>query len=165
MKRRTWVAAAVGTALTTGRAAAQTAGAIVEWPAIRLLDGSTIAPASWQGVAAVVVFWATHCPFCKRHNAHVEKLHRASRGQALRILTLAEDTSERAVRQHMSAHNYSFPVALSDGVLRSRLTSRRIIPMTCVIDREGRLRQAIPGEMSEDDVLGLTQAALRASPR
>ncbi len=160
MKRRTWVAAAVGTALTTGMAGAQTSGAVLEWPLIQLLDGGTIAPASWRDLAAVVVFWATHCPYCKRHNAHVDKLYRASRGQPLRILTVAEDSNAGTVRRYMSAHNYSFPVALSDGMLRSRLTARRIIPMTCVIDREGRLRQAIPGEMSEDDVLGLAQAAL-----
>ena len=162
MKRRAWVAAAVGTALT-GNAGAQTAGALVEWPPIQLLDGSTLAPASWQGVAAVVVFWATYCPFCKRHNAHVDKLHRASSGQPLRILTVAEDTSAQTVRQYMRANNYQFPVALSDSVLRSRMTTRRIIPMTCVVDREGQLRQAIPREMFEDDVLGLAQAALRSA--
>lgn len=162
MKRRAWMAAAVGTALATRAVHAQAPSPVLDWPAIRLLDGSTLAPASWQGVAAVVVFWATHCAYCKRHNAHVDKLHRASGGQPVRILTVAEDQSEHAVRRYMQAHGYGFPVALSDGVLRARLTSRRIIPMTCVIDREGRLRQAIPGEMTEDDVMGLARAALRA---
>ncbi len=81
----------------------------------------------------------------------------------MRILTVAEDTSAQTVRQYMRANNYQFPVALSDSVLRSRMTTRRIIPMTCVVDREGQLRQAIPGEMFEDDVLGLAQAALRSA--
>jgi peroxiredoxin len=63
----------------------------------------------------------------------------------------------------MQSHRYGFPVALSNGVLRGRMTTRRIIPMTCVVDRDGRLRQAIPGEMSEEDVMGLAQAALRPS--
>jgi len=33
--------------------------------------------------------------------------------------------------------------------------------MTCLIDRRGRLLQAIPGEMFEDDVLALVQAVTR----
>lgn len=160
MKRRDCLAALAGTALAA-RSQAQVVGTPIEWPVIELLDGATLAPASWQGMAAVVVFWATHCAFCKRHNAHVDKLHRATKGQPVRILTLAEDGNADLVRRYMQSHGYGFPVALSDGVLRRRMTTRRIIPMTCVVDRDGRLRQAIPGEMSEDDVMGLAQAALR----
>ena len=160
MMRRDCLGALAGTALVA-RTHAQVVGTPIEWPVIELLDGTTLAPAAWPGMAAVVVFWATHCPFCKRHNAHVEKLYRATKGQPVRILTLAEDGNADLVRQHMRSHGYGFPVALSDGVLRRRMTTRRIIPMTCVVDRDGRLRQAIPGEMSEDDVMGLAQAALR----
>ena len=160
MKRRDCLAALVGTALAA-RAQATLVGTPIEWPVIELLDGTTLAPAAWQGMAAVIVFWATHCPFCKRHNAHVEKLYRATKAQPLRVLTLAEDGNADLVRRYMRSHGYGFPVALSDGVLRRRMTTRRIIPMTCVVDRDARLRQAIPGEMSEDDVMGLAQAALR----
>jgi hypothetical protein len=33
--------------------------------------------------------------------------------------------------------------------------------MTCVLDRQGRLVQAIPGEMFEDDVLDLARVLRR----
>jgi len=134
---------------------------VVAWPEIQLLDGGVLSPASWQGQAAVVVFWATYCPFCKRHNAHIDKLHRAIQGQPLRVLGVALDRDAAAVRQYMATNQYAFPVALDSGALRQRLTARRVIPMTCVVDRQGRLLQAIPGEMSEDDVLGLTRVAQR----
>ena len=130
---------------------------VIEWPQIKLIDGGVLSPASWRGQAAVVVFWATYCPFCKRHNAHVDKLYRATQGQALRVLGVALDADEKAVRQYMANNQYEFPVALDGGSLRQRLTSRRVIPMTCVLDRQGRLLQAIPGEMFEEDVLGLAR--------
>ncbi len=136
-------------------------GPAVVWPAIPLLDGSTLSPSSWQGQAAVVVFWATYCPYCKRHNAHIDRLHRAVQGQPLRVLGVALDTDANAVRRYMTNNGYGFPVALDGGSLRQRLTSRRIIPMTCVLDRQGRLLQAIPGEMFEDDVLGLARVLQR----
>lgn len=135
---------------------AQTAQAkAIDWPALRLLDGATLAPASWRGQPAIVVVWATYCPFCKRHNAHMDKLARQMRGEPLRILGLATESTESQVRQYMAANNYQFPVALDSGSLRSQLTPRRVIPMTCLIDRQGRLIQAMAGEMFEEDVMDL----------
>lgn len=77
------------------------------------------------------------------------------------MLGVALDTDEGAVRRSMAINGYSFPVALDGGVLRQRLTPRRVIPMTCVLDRLGRVVQAIPGEMAEDDVLGLARRSQR----
>ncbi len=166
MKRRTWLAAGVGVPLQSFvqvPARAQTASVrpVIEWPEITLLDGSVLSPASWQGLAGVIVFWATYCAYCKRHNAHVDKLHRAVQGQSLRVLGMALDTDAKAVRQYMAANHYGFPVAVDGARLRQRLTTRRVIPMTCLIDRQGQLLQAIPGEMFEDDVLDLPRVLQR----
>lgn len=162
MKRRTMLVA--GIAWPWARAAPADDAhdhPVIEWPAIHLLDGTTLSPSSWQGQAAVVVFWATDCPYCKRHNAHLDKLQRAVRGQPVRVLGAALDTDAEAVRRYMSGNPYQFPVTLDDGSLRRRFTSRRVIPMTCLVDRRGRLLQAIPGEMTEEDVLGLAHALNR----
>lgn len=135
----------------------------VDWPVITLLDGGTLTPQSWREQPAVVVFWATWCAYCRRHNLHVEALYRATRRQApLRVLGVAMDTDAQAVRRSVVHNGYSFPVALDNGQLRQRLTARRVIPMTCLIDRQGRLLQAIPGEMAADDVLGLARQLQRA---
>ena len=161
MKRRDFAAACWGAA-SPGLLMAQSAP--VEWPPIQLLDGGTLTPESWRGQSAVVVFWETYCPYCKRHNAHIDKLYRATRGSGLRVLSVALDADEAAVRRYMASNKFSFPVALDGGVLRQRLTSRRVIPMTCVLDAQGRLVQSIPGEMTEDDVMELARFATRTKP-
>jgi peroxiredoxin len=162
MKRRQLLLAGAA-APVAGLAAAQVAdrAPVIEWPTIQLLDGSTLSPASWQGQAAVVVFWATFCPYCKRHNAHIDQLYRAVQGSALRVLGVALDSDVDAVRRYMAGNGYQFPVTLDKGGLRQQFTTRRVIPMTCVLDRQGRLLQAIPGEMAEDDVLGLPRRLQR----
>ena len=162
MKRRQLLLAGAAAPVARLAAAQSTAASpVIEWPVIQLLDGSTLSPASWQDQAAVLVFWATYCPYCKRHNARVDKLHRAAQGQALRVLGVALDSDADAVRRYMAGNGYQFPVTLDDGTLRKRFTARRVIPMTCVLDRQGRLLQAIPGEMAEDDVLGLARVLQR----
>lgn len=162
MKRRGFSALGLASVLPAlAQAQSPVPGALIDWPAISLLDGRKIDATSWRGQPAIVVFWATYCPYCKRHNAHIEGLYRATQGQALRVLGVALDTDEDAVRRYMAVSGYTFPVAMDSGNLRQRLTTRRVIPMTCVLDRRGRLVQAIPGEMAEDDVLGFSRLLQR----
>jgi thiol-disulfide isomerase/thioredoxin len=130
------------------------------WPALVAPDGRAVDTAGWQGVPLVVVFWATWCAFCERHNARVDKLHRTLDPARLRVLGVAMDRDGTAVQHYLRRHGYGFPVALEGGQLRTRFTARRIIPMTCTVGADGRVRQCIPGEMAEDDVMELARLAL-----
>ncbi len=154
----------------TGAARAATApaqpGERVNWPAVTLLDGRRLDPAHWQGRAAVVVFWTTTCPFCRRHNAHVDKLHRAAlaQGLPLQVLGVSRDRDPAAVRRYMAQHGYSFEVTLDAEPLRAALASRNMIPLTAVVQRDGRLQQVLPGEMFEEDVMALLDLARARGP-
>ena len=64
--------------------------------------------------------------------------------------------------RYMQTNDYSFPVALDTVGLQARLSSRKSIPLTCVINAQGRLVQSIPGEMSEEDVLAFGKLAKSA---
>ena len=163
MKRRLAMAAmavAAGPAgWTAARAAPAAPGQAVAWPEVTLLDGSRFGPAQAEGRALVVVFWSTTCPFCRRHNEHVEKLHRAAAGRRLAVLGVSRDRDVAAVRRHAREHGYTFPITTDQAPLAAALSARRIIPLTVTVDRGGRLLQVIPGEMFESDVLELLQLA------
>lgn len=149
--RRDWLAAT----LTVGCATAAQAGALDADPG-KLLADLPGAP----GVPAVLVFWATYCGFCRRHNAHVDKLFRSVDPLRLRIVGIAVDGSADSVARYMSSQGFTFPVVLDRSGLRQRFTQRRVVPMTCLVDRDDRPGLCIPGEMSEDDVMQLARLAL-----
>jgi thiol-disulfide isomerase/thioredoxin len=160
--RRRWLLGAAAVALQ-GTAMPAAAALPIRWPTLQLVDGSTRAADHWAGTPLVVVFWATWCSFCKRHNARLERLYSTIDAQQLRILGLAIDGTAPSVARHVRAHGWRFPVALDDGTLRPQFTERRMVPMTCLVDRTGVVRERIPGEMDEADVLALPRsAALRA---
>lgn len=168
VRRRSVIAAAAGGSIGAMlpprlHAAAAQAGQTIKWPPLRLLDGSVLPPAAWQGTAAIVVVWATWCAYCRRHNAHVDKLHRSIAERPLRVVTIVIDADEALVGRAVAQRGYSFPVTLDVEPLRSRLTARRSVPMTFVIDTRARLLQSIPGEMTEADVLELPTLALRGA--
>ncbi len=159
MKRRDWIGgslAALG-ALAVPPLRAQ--GAPFPWTDLRLLDGSVLPATAWHDTAAVLVFWATHCPFCRRHNPHVEKLHRAAAGTRLRVLTFAGDRDPAVVQRYLREHRYTFPVSMDGEPLRQRLGLTRKIPLTLGVDRRGRIGLPIPGEMFEEDVMELLKLA------
>lgn len=141
------------------RAQPEGSGPAVRWPTVGLLDGSRFGPEQALDHAVIVVFWSTSCPFCRNHNPHVEKLHRAAAGQRLRVLTAALDRDAGLVRSHAAQRGYSFPITLESDTLAAALGARKVIPLTVVVDRQGRQRQAYPGEMFEEDVMELLRWA------
>ncbi len=134
-------------------------GQSVAWPEVTLLDGGRWSAAQARDKAVVVVFWSTTCPFCLRHNAHVEKLRRATAGQALEILTVARERDPAVVRAYLARHGYGFQVTLEQGPMAAALSMRRVIPLTAVVERSGRLKHVIPGEMFEEDVMEFRRLA------
>jgi thiol-disulfide isomerase/thioredoxin len=160
LPRRRLLAAGALCALPAWAQAAGPAHTPFDWPDITLIDGKVLPASAWQDTAAVLVFWATHCPFCLRHNAHVEKLHLKTAGKRLRVIGLATDRDAQTVRRYMERHRYTFPVSLADSEsMRRRLALGRTIPTTVGIGRDGRVGLALPGEMFEEDVLAMARLA------
>jgi peroxiredoxin len=159
MKRRETLALATLPLLAPAWAEPVKVGEAVAWPETALLDGSRLGAKDFSDRAAVVVFWSTTCPFCKRHNQHVEKLHRAAQGQALRVLGVARDRETSVVRRYAQQEGYTFPITRDAAPLQALLATRNVIPLTVAITRQGRLKQVLPGEMFEEDVLEFLQLA------
>ena len=162
--RRTLLAALAGTAVglpagRTASAAPAVAGAKVRWPEVTLLDGTSWGPAQAEGKAVVAVFWSTTCPFCRRHNTHVEALHRAIADRPLALITIAREPEADEVRRTLQRQGWSFPVTLQNAAMASALSGRKSVPLTVTVGRQGRLLQVIPGEMFEEDVLDLLKLA------
>ena len=134
-------------------------GDLVRWPSLHLLDGRPYDPPTAGRLASVVVFFSTTCPFCARHNEHVQKLMVAARGLPLRVLGVAHDTKVEHVRTYLGRRGLGFAVSMDQLALHAALSPMKGIPLTCVVDRQQHLREVIRGEMFEDDVLGLVKWA------
>lgn len=158
-RRREWLALPWALAHGTAAAAPAALGDRPALPPVALLDGATLDLAGLHDTALVLVFFDTTCTYCRRHNARLEQLVRATRGQPLQVLGVAGDRDPSVVRDYLRRQGWSFAVTLDTDRLRPLLTTRRVVPMTCVLDRGGRLRELIPGEMAEADVLDLARWA------
>jgi thiol-disulfide isomerase/thioredoxin len=148
------LATAVGLTLGLAPFRASASGQIV-WPDLSLATGGKIAAQEWADTAAIVVFWETWCPYCKRHNALIHQLFHENSDRRIRILGVAMDGSRAQVQNYLRSNGLDFPVAMGTTSFRSQFTERSVVPMTCLVGFKGQLLQTIPGEMAEKDVMSL----------
>jgi thiol-disulfide isomerase/thioredoxin len=133
----------------------------VVWSDARLHDGRVVKAAELTGRTVVVEYWATWCPFCMKQNPHIQKLHEASRGGGLLVLTFTLDKTPQAAREYMDKRGYNFAAALNTPQVESWFGKRRTLPEVYVVDPAGRIVFREDGEMFPEDIAALTRFAAR----
>lgn len=135
----------------------------IVWPELQLVSGTILRQDAWINMPAVVVFWETWCPYCKRHNSRVEQLYQSTLGKRIRVIGATTENNENKVKAYVQSNQLHFPVAMVDTDFRGQFTKRRVVPMTCLVSADGRLVQVIPGEMASADVLSLPAEVMMES--
>ena len=144
-----------------GHASAGPSAPTIHWPALRLLDGTSLTPLALNTTPVMLVFWETWCPYCKRHNVHIERLYQATRGMHIRVLGATTETNADKLASYLRANQLHFPVAHIERGFRDQFSQRRVIPLTCLVAENRRLLQSIPGEMDYEDLYSLAEQVLQ----
>jgi thiol-disulfide isomerase/thioredoxin len=152
--RLLWIAALAavavsGTAADTLRAAPPLAATF--------LDGTRFALAEHGGKVILVNFWATWCTPCREEMPAIDAFYRKHRGGGLEVVAISLDEPRdlAAVREVM--REYRFPAALSTQAEYRGYGRIWRVPMTFVIDRQGRLRDDVTGGVLQVDATFLEQ--------
>ena len=152
IRRRQWAMAALASAAWPWAEAAPVPVPVAFPAQTRLLSGEVLGADAWVGQALLVVFWATHCPFCQRHNAKLHQLVQAMGDRAPKVLAVSSDRDVGAVQRYMRTHGYPFLVTLDAAPWQQALGVRRVLPTTVPINRQGERGLVMPGEMFEEDL-------------
>jgi thiol-disulfide isomerase/thioredoxin len=134
----------------------------VEWTDVVLIDGRVIRAADLRAQAVVVEIWATWCPFCKKQNPHLQKLHETAGGKGLLVLTFATDDDVSLIRDYQRRYGYTFAVARLSPQVERWFGKRRSLPELYVVDKSGRMVLREEGEMFPEDVAALVRFAAGA---
>ena len=119
---------------------------------LRSINGQRIALDRYKGSILLINFWATWCVPCRSEIPDLIKLQRRYRNQGLRIVGITyppEEISE--VRRFARQLKMNYPVAIGTRATKTQFTASDTLPMTVVIDREGKVREVIEGIMYSDE--------------
>lgn len=104
-----------------------------------LLDGRAFSLDQMAGKVLLVNFWATWCGPCREEMPEIEAYYRQHHDQGLEVLALSTDelADERKVRD--AARPFTFAVAMLKASRISGFGRIWRMPVSAVIDRQGRL--------------------------
>jgi len=161
LTRRQWLAASLGACLSVPAWAADApagkpAGVqISDWPRQRplppfdalSLQSDPVRLSDFQGKVLVLNFWATWCPPCRAELPTLQALPEWFGEDKVAVLALNFQEAGRTVRRFLESSGLKLPVALDANGDITRAWGIRAFPTTVLIDRQGKPRQIVQGEV------------------
>ena len=110
------------------------------------LDGDSISDESLRGKVVLVNFWATWCTPCRVEMPLLEQMAARHKDAGFVIVGLAVDrVSTERVRAFVQDRGVTYPIAHVDGAAEQIFGGVRGYPTSFLIDRTGKIRQAVIG--------------------
>jgi len=106
---------------------------------LKALDGKLINSSTLKGRVVLLNFWATWCGPCKEEMPSLAKLKHHFRNNDLCLLTITADLQPEAIKAFLKILKVDFPVLLDKTNDVSHAYMARALPLTVLIDQEGKL--------------------------
>jgi thiol-disulfide isomerase/thioredoxin len=114
--------------------------------ALRDLDGKTVRLSDYRGKVVLINFWATWCPPCRAEMPDLVRLQREHARQGLQIIGITYPPEQKdRVRRFARSLKVNYPIILGTREIKARFSSEETLPLTVVINRDGKVSDIISG--------------------
>lgn len=128
-------------------------------PQISVLDlhDATVKLSDFKGKVIVLRFWATGCKACVAEMPLLDGFRKKYSENDLAVLGVNIGGSKELVEAFAKGLNISYPILLDPAMIAAKKYGVRSVPTTCFIDRNGKAKQVIAGEVPQkvfDKIVG-----------
>ncbi len=149
---------------TPGAKAAQ---AVVGTPAppfiLNDLEGRPHRSDEWAGKVAVINFWATWCPPCRKEMPDFMELHQRYVNEGVQFVGIALDSPDK-VQDFVDQLGVDYLILVGDraAIEAAKAYGNRFgaLPYTAVVDRQGRIRYTHRGQVDKETLEAEIQTLL-----
>ena len=116
------------------------------------INGRTVRLREYQGKVVMINFWATWCPPCRAEMPDLVRLQREYGKKGLQVIgiTYPPEKLDR-VRRFARSLKVNYPIILGTSQLKDRFSSDENLPLTIVIDRNGKVSDIIVGILLHEE--------------
>ncbi|MBI4756733.1 MAG: TlpA family protein disulfide reductase [Betaproteobacteria bacterium] len=135
------VPAALPEAERAGRAGMEAYPVALRAPSWHLatLDGVSRGPEDYHGRVVLLNFWASWCPPCRDEFPSLERLQRKLGGRDFTVLAVSVSDSTQGVARFLGGRPPVFDILMDDDGKVAAAFRARGVPVTYLLDRQGRL--------------------------
>lgn len=119
--------------------------------AVTDIHGDVRQMSEWDGKLVLLNFWATWCAPCRKEIPLLIQAQNEYGDQGLQIVGLAVDEPQ-PVRQFAEKYGINYPLlvdAMKVVKIQDALQGGAGLPVSILIDRQGRVRERVVGEMDQ----------------
>ena len=115
------------------------------------LDGATVQLDDYRGRVVLINFWASWCTPCLTEMPSLQRFSESMEGKPFALLTINMGESRAAAARAVRQRKVEFPVLLDRKGDVFRQWGAKMLPTSFILDREGRIRYRILGDMEWDN--------------
>ncbi len=103
------------------------------------LDGRPVSLKGFRGKVVFLNFWATWCVPCREEMPAMERLHREYGTRGLAMVAVNFQESKAEARAFADEFRLTFPILLDTKGAVTRSYAVRALPVTYLVDRDGKI--------------------------
>jgi peroxiredoxin len=108
------------------------------------ISGKPLRLSDYRGKVVVLDFWATWCEPCKQEIPHLIDLQ-SKYAQRVQVLGISMDDDDKPVRTFQQQYKMNYPIAVGTSSLADQYGGVLGLPITFVIDGQGRIAKRYIG--------------------
>ncbi|HEY0404811.1 MAG TPA: cytochrome c biogenesis protein/redoxin [Pyrinomonadaceae bacterium] len=119
---------------------------------LKTLDGQAVHLSEMRGQIVLLNFWATWCGPCRSEIPVFNQLQRDFEARGLKVVgvsTVETSDTPEMIRDFQKDFRQDYTILLGGDDVTTKFRNGPGLPVTIVIDREGRIRQKIVGESNK----------------
>lgn len=120
--------------------------------ALKDVNGRTVRLSDYRGKVVLINFWATWCPPCRAEMPDLIRLQRQHGKDGLQIIGVTYPPEKKArVRRFARSLKVNYPIILGTPEFKARFSSEETLPLTVVINRDGKVSEIISGILLREE--------------